>query len=52
MILKILLIVLNLLLGGIYTLMAIEQKNKLLGFCAVCWFVCAFLNLLSLLARC
>lgn len=52
MISRIILIVSYLLLGGIYALLAIEEKRKILGLCAACWFVCAVLNLYSLLARC
>lgn len=52
MILKILLIASDLLLGGIYTLLAIKRKNKLYWFIAVSWFIWAVLNLCRLLARC
>lgn len=52
MMLRVILIILYLFLVGIYTSMAIKRKSKLLVFCAVCWFACAVLNLLSLLARC
>nr|DAK73044.1 MAG TPA: hypothetical protein [Caudoviricetes sp.] len=51
MILKVILIVLYLPICGIYALMAIKEKSKLLGLCAACWFVCAVLNL-CWLARC
>lgn len=52
MILKVILIILYLFLVGIYTSMAIKRKSKLLVFCAVCWFICAVLNLCCLLERC
>lgn len=51
MILRVILIVLYLLLCGVYALMAMKRKSKLLGFCVACWFVCAVLNLCCLLAR-
>lgn len=52
MILRVLLIVLYLLLCGIYALLAMKRKSKLLWVCVGCWFVCAVLNLCCLLARC
>ena len=52
MILRVLLIVLYLLLCGIDALLAMKRKSKLLWVCAVCWSVCAALNLYILLARC
>lgn len=52
MMLRVILTISYILFGGVYALMAVEEKNKLLWFCAVCWFGCAVLNLCILLARC
>lgn len=48
---RVILTILYILLGGVCALIAIEEKRKLLGFSAGCWFICAVLNL-YLLARC
>lgn len=52
MMLRVLIIVLYLLLCGIYALLAMKIKSKLLWVCVGAWFVCATLNLCCLLARC
>jgi hypothetical protein len=50
--LKVILIILNLLLGGRYTLMAIKEKSKFLWVCVGYFFLCAIMTLCFLLARC
>lgn len=52
MMLRVLLIVLYLSLCGIYALLAMKRKSKLLWVCVGCWLICAVLNLYILLARC
>lgn len=51
MILMVLLIIASLALCEIYAILATKENRKLFWLCTACWFVCAVLNLYSLLAR-